>query len=91
MKYIKFWIIAALLFISYCTGFLIGRNYEDKYYTSEDNKAACLFSDAIRIEYDLIEDSVKNCTYSAYSALEESCCELNIDTDSLLKQYTWCY
>jgi len=58
---------------------------------SESYKAACILSDAIRIEYDTIEDDEKNCTYSAYSALEEGCCELGIDTDSLLREYVWCY
>lgn len=58
---------------------------------SEHYKAACILSDAIRIEYDTIEDEEKNCTYSAYSALEEGCCELGIDTDSLLRSYVWCY
>ena len=59
--------------------------------TGDPYKAACLMSDAIRLEYDNLDDSLKNCTFTAYSSLEEACCEEGIDTDSLLKTYYWCY
>jgi len=91
MKSIKIWLVAAALVATSAISFMAGREYEDKYYSSEHYKAACILSDAIRIEYDTIDEDEKCCTYSAYSALEEGCCELGIDTDSLLREYVWCY
>lgn len=91
MKYIKTWLVAAALVATSAVSFMAGRDYEEKYYSSEYYKAACLFSDAIRLEYDNVDDSLKNCTFTAYSSLEESCCEEELDTDSLLRQYAWSY
>ena len=53
-------------------------------------KAACMFSDCIRLEYDLLEEE-EQFTYTAYSALDEWCCEDQVNTDSLLEKYVWCY
>ena len=91
MKYIKIWLVAAALVATSAVSFMAGRDYEEKYYSSESYKAACILSDAIRIEYDTLDDDEKNCTYTAYSALEEACCEMEIDTDSLLRQYVYSY
>lgn len=91
MKYIKIWLVAAILVATSAVSFVAGRNYEEKYYSSESYKAACILSDAIRIEYDTVDDDEKNCTYTAYSALEEACCDMGIDTDSLLRQYAYYY
>lgn len=91
MKYIKIWMVTAALVVTSAVGFMAGRNYEEKYYSSESYKAACILSDAIRIEYDTVDDDEKNCTYTAYSALEEACCEMGIDPDSLLRQYAYYY
>ena len=91
MKYIKIWMVTAALVVTSAVSFMAGRNYEEKYYSSESYKAACILSDAIRIEYDTVDDDEKNCTYTAYSALEEACCEMGLDTDSLLRQYVYSY
>lgn len=69
-------------------GFILGKHYVNHKLVNNDAiKAASLFSDAIRIEYDNIDEEDKNCTFCAYSVLEEFCCEENIDTDSLLNKY----
>ena len=91
MKSIKILLVAAALVATSAISFMAGRDYEEKYYSSESYKAACILSDAIRIEYDTVDDDEKNCIYTAYSALEEACCEMGIDTDSLLKQYVYSY
>lgn len=82
--------IVIILVITNFFSFVIGRQYgEDS--LSTIYKEASLMSDAIRLEYDNVEDNLKNCTYTAYSALEEACCEEGLDTDSLLNVYVWCY
>lgn len=91
MKYIKIWLVAAVMVATSAVSFIAGRQYEEKYYTSEAYKAASIMSDAIRLEYDSLDDNEKNCIYTAYSALEESCSEYEMDTDSLLSEYAWCY
>lgn len=91
MKYIKILLVAATLVATSAISFMAGRDYEEKYYSSESYKAACILSDAIRIEYDTVDDDEKNCTYTAYSALEEACYDMGLDTDSLLRQYVYSY
>lgn len=73
-------LLALMLIISIKT-----HNEHNKY--SNVAKAANLFSKAISIEYDNIDEEDKNCTFSAYSVLEELCCEYDIDSDSLLNKY----
>lgn len=106
MKKLKILLVAAALVATSALSFYMGREHEAKYYdfdglfevhqelrTKYDAavKAASMFSDCIRLEYDLLEDYEKNSTYTAYSALEEWCYEDQIDIDSLLSEYVWCY
>lgn len=106
MKTIKILAAVAILCGVSAVSFYSGRKYEEYYYNYDNlfevhqklrvenekcYKAACLFSDAIRLEYDNLDESEKNCTFTAYSSLEEACCEEGLDTDSLLREYVWCY
>lgn len=86
MKTVKILAAVVLLLATNTVSYYIGKGEADKAY-----KAAALFSDAIRIEYDNLKEDEKNCTFTAYSSLEEACCEEGLDTDSLLKEYYWCY
>lgn len=82
MKLIKVIAAVTVLLVCCAVSYQMGtRSYKD----------ACLMSDAIRLEYDNLSDDEKNCTFTAYSALEEACQEEGIDPDSLLKKYVWCY
>ena len=84
------WLVAAGLVATSAVSFCIGRHYGESDY-EQAYKAACMFSDVIRLEYDVLDDDEKCCTYTAYSALEEWCCDDGVNTDSLLNKYVWCY
>lgn len=86
MKTVKILAAVVLLLATNTVSYFVGKNEYNEAY-----KAAALFSDAIRIEYDNLDESEKNCTFTAYSSLEEACCEEGLDTDSLLREYVWCY
>jgi len=87
MKHIKYLAAVALLLAGCTVSYYVGYHQND----TKNYMAASIMSDAIRLEYDNLEDSEKNSTYTAYSSLEEICCEYEIDTDSLLNEYVWCY
>lgn len=92
-KVIKILVLATIMVASLAWGFILGRSYEDRYFSSKYYEDACHMSDLIRCYSDhLREDSIIE-DYGCFEELEGTFlyddCVARKPVN--LSDYVWCY
>lgn len=91
-KVIKILVLATIMVASLAWGFILGRSYENKYFSSKYYEDACHMSDLIRCYNDHLGDSIIE-DYGCFEELED----LFLHDDCVSKEpvnladYVWCY